>query len=1543
MSQYIWDSDFNHIIHSYFLDTKYYITKHQLDSFDQFIEEKLSKITRQYNPLSLPYSDGKVDFMVKIYIGASISTDEKGNEIIINDGREIFIGKPVLYENNQKKQLYPNEARLKNLTYSAPIFASLYIEYKVKEPGKDNYVIIGKNIYDTKMKINKEGKTIEVPVITLGSVPIMLHSKICILHNMPKPLLYQMGECKYDQGGYFIINGKEKVIVAQEFQRPNQIIIRTHKDALFSHSANIRSEDENTFEPAKTNVLKLYEKEILDKKGNIKASRIFIKVLFPGIEEKLKAVKNLSLCTLFRALGATSDKEICEYIVYDTTTEYSKKILNVFRGCLLDDPNVRTQVDAFEKIITEFIPDIFDLPKLSKDKEKDSEEIKKYNELKNKKKEAEILYLHMILRKNFIPHVGTDYKKKLYFLGYMTRKLLETYIGVSKPTDRDSYLNKQVDISGILVANIFRDLYFRVKNHITYSVNRIFTDKKGKKIWEIDPKKISTELIDLLNYKKIFTPNIINDGFQRAFKKCWNLEGQECKQWQKGVVQDLNRLSFVGTTSHLRRIHTPIPSGAKIRAPHSLHATTWGTMCPNESPDGGNIGIIKHLSVLAHITFGCNTKPIRKCLWDNHMLNLNEISRNKLTYLTKIFINGDLCGVHRDGRYLYKKLKLLKRTGKINIYTSISWRVMDNELIIWTDHGRACRPILVVKNNKINFDSKDLTKLRKNQLKWTNMLGIYSKRGIYDEYYDRITKDEKINNGYIEYIDANEMDCAMIAMNDIALRDKEDSNLIVKYDYCEIHPSLVLGIQGSSIPFSDHNPPTRNCFSGAQGKQTIGLYATNFYTRMDSEKRNMLYYPQTPMVSTMISKYYHIDKLPYGENTIVAIACYSGYNQEDSVLINENALERGMFRTLNYRTYVAEESNTPGTDEEERFMKPDSNKINIVGSKSGNLEWILPETGIIKEFHPIEKTDSNTGKQYIYEKQIHVNHNNVLISKLIETDETTQEGMPVYKDNSISVRKGEYGYVDKVYSNIGDSGFKYAKVRLRTIKIPEIGDKFASRAGQKGTIGIIVPQRDMPVTKEGITPDIIINPHAIPSRMTLGQLFECVLCKLCCSTGTLGDSTAFTNIKIENITKLFENYGYEKYGNEIMYNGRTGEQLECSVFIGPTYYQRLKHMVGGKMYSRGRGGPKASLTRQPTAGRARGGGLRIGEMERDAILSHGVSSFLKETMCERSDGPDYEKKIPPVFVCNKSGSMAIVNHSRQIYKNSLTDNRFLFSQVNIPYSTKLFLQELTAMSVGTRLITETAHNKWKKISFTEEEKKSILISSVLEDIIKISDYYVPHIIGKNRRTKRKIIVESGLEGLEIRAIPHRLEQDVILRGTLDAIEAGKENIQKIIDKLESSEGIYSDRKIFNIPLHLSNYFIENGFEKGRELREKHNNEVYLRIYTSDIIINKETEEKMHKVMLKGVESKVKEVYNEIQQLKYLKVPEGYYDPDIWEGGVYEPTEDDDTLLEQIGKYLVFYNEKTENGENPFIYYVDQLTSKAMDDKPDDLYYTPPKL
>lgn len=656
---------------------------------------------------------------------------------------------------------------------------------------------------------------------------------------------------------------------------------------------------------------------------------------------------------------------------------------------------------------------------------------------------------------------------------------------------------------------------------------------------------------------------------------------------------------------------------------------------------------------------------------------------------TKVFVNGTWVGVHKNASQLMDVLLDIRRKGLISFECTIIRDVRDREIKIFTDAGRVMRPLFVVDNEPrsetrghLMFKREHVERLKED----VEILAGGEMNGASEEERDATIFGWKglITHGVVEYLDAEEEETAMIIMSPEDLEDHRDvvangeydepvldphrrikpkpNPAIHKWTHCEIHPSMILGICASIIPFPDHNQSPRNTYQSAMGKQAMGITLTNYNVRMDT-MANVLYYPQKPLATTRSMEFLKFRELPAGQNAIVAIACYSGYNQEDSVIMNQSSIDRGLFRSLFYRAYLDQEKKV-GMSVMERFEKP--NRSDTLRMKQGTYDK-LDNDGIITPGSRVSGDDIIIGKTA------------PIAQDAEELGQRTK--MHTLRDVSTPLRSTENGIIDQVLLTTNSDGLKFVKVRTRTTKVPQIGDKFASRHGQKGTIGITYRQEDMPFSKDGIIPDIIINPHAIPSRMTIAHLIECLLSKVGALRGMEGDATPFTDLTLTDISNILEDFNFQRRGFEVMYNGHTGKKLAAQVFLGPTYYQRLRHMVDDKIHARARG-PLQILTRQPVEGRARDGGLRFGEMERDCMISHGASAFLKERLLDVSDAFR-------VHICEICGLMTpIASLSKGQFECRPCKNKTKIAQIVIPYAAKLLFQELAAMNVATRMFTD---------------------------------------------------------------------------------------------------------------------------------------------------------------------------------------------------------------------------------------------------------------
>lgn len=674
---------------------------------------------------------------------------------------------------------------------------------------------------------------------------------------------------------------------------------------------------------------------------------------------------------------------------------------------------------------------------------------------------------------------------------------------------------------------------------------------------------------------------------------------------------------------------------------HSFVASSFVcSNCPAETPEGQSVGVVKNLSYMTHITIHSNSNSIYEYITP-HITELNQVAPIELYSKVKVFINGSWIGITNSPQELYSMLKDKKYQGIINVYTSIIFDCKMGEIRICNDSGRLTRPVLRVKNNNVVFTQDIIDGLKENRISWDDLL-----------------TNCKIKDAVLEYIDPEEQAFSLIAMKPQDLYDanKPGTDTIYRYTHCEVHPSTIFGILASCIPFPEHNQSPRNCYQSAQAKQAMGVYVTNYDNRMD-KTAYVLNYPARPLVDTRIMDMIHINQIPSGFTVVVAIMTHTGYNQEDSLLFNKGSIDRGLFQATIYHTEKDEDKQKINGDEEIR-CKPDPTKTK--GMKFANYGKVNSK-GVIPENTLIQNRD-------------------VIISKITPIKENRNDHTKVikYEDQSRIYRTEEETYVDKNYIDRNGDGYNFAKVRIRALRKPVIGDKFSSRAGQKGTVGNIIPEEDMPFTKEGIKPDLILNPHAIPSRMTIAQLKETVLGKTLIQLGLFGDGTSFGEFDVKTICDELLKTGFEAHGNELMYDGLTGQQMECSIFIGPVFYQRLKHMVADKQHSRSIG-PMVNLTRQPAEGRSRDGGLRFGEMERDTTVAHGAARFTRERLYDVSD--KYQ-----VNICKKCGFIASYNDSLNIHKCRTCENRTDFAYVEIPYACKLLFQELITMNIAPRLM-----------------------------------------------------------------------------------------------------------------------------------------------------------------------------------------------------------------------------------------------------------------
>ena len=1698
------------IIDSYFKNNPNCLVSHHLDSYNDFFKNGIFQIFRERGPIELSSNFDE-------------NTGEFKNKCILHlggkDGKRIYFGKPVIFDDKNSHYMFPNEARLRNMTYGMTIHYDIEVEYiNTLSPGEQP-TIVGEEIIekhgglsyneheeveshykndierpfqnvkdgddeealeevegggpkkkegtqkkeDKRKKVTRSKRTIkpfqmtpgiaallreatEKSMITpntqsrtqmlsniyLGKFPIMLQSEFCVLYGLTPEIRHTMGECRSDVGGYFIIQGLEKTVIAQEKFADNMLWVRKGKDTVdddgelisateYLYSADIRSVSENVSKPIRSLSVQILADSSTSKKN--------IVVNVPNVR------KPVPLFILFRALGVLSDKSIIQMCLLDMN-KY-EHMLDIFAPSVHDCGAIMTQSAAIKYIAS-----------LTKGKRKEN--------------------AMEILSDYFLPHIGeVNFSEKAYYLGHMVFKLLSVYTGLELPTDRDNFKYKRLELVGSLIYDLFREYYnLQWKNIQVELEKRLYYNNN----------LYANNLPSLIQtfYEEIFKNRIVETGFKKAFKGNW---GSQTNTKRIGVVQDINRLSFNSFMSNLRKTNLPMDAGSKLVEPRKLHSSQWGFIDPIDTPDGGNIGLHKSLAIVTHVTRGGGGLRGQIVQWLREKISLkymDECSPQILAEMTKVIVNGYWAGSIMDPFDCVNKIKLFRRNALLPIYMSVTFEIKTNTIYIYTDAGRLSRPIFYKDDmtQKMSFEHNTIEeKIKDRDFDWMDLICGFNKKReeatfhpdnqrIYElfELYEGLnnetnpTKLERFltKKAIIDYIDCSESENTLIAVNPEEYEQHKAKN----FTHLEIHESLIFGNMCNLIAFPENNPPTRNSFSCGQSKQAVSLYHTNYQMRMD-KTAVVLNSGQTPLIKTRYLNYITHEENPYGENVIVAIMCYTGYNVEDAVLINEGSLKRGLFRTTYYTSYQSHEESSKSGDvvTDIKFANIES-ESEVVGTKPGYDYSKLDKYGLIREgtevddktvligltssvsgvnkkidgsktpkkgqlgivdktfitegeegeriakvrireeripnlgdklacalptqqvltqlgwveikdiditVHKVATLDKNKNMCYEYPVQkfeydhdgkmyyvnnnlVHVictlnhrlyvkkknkteyefiqaqdvfgkmvrfqkfmpntqpdvewmnigdkqykmddwlrclglfvsdgsiiddavylschkhinvdfivdnftkleleykynnpkNHNGyftfnqnknceiyekikkycstasdkylpdyvwslsqrqciILLEALMEGDRRTcaygfssYDTISVRLANDVSKLTVHCGW-SSVIKNVGDSDsfkkmisdklysntcYKISIIRKHNepyininkkvndsneeklidyngkvycIEMPSsnlyyMRENFLapsmlignSRVGQKGTVGMIIPESNMPFTRDGIRPDMIINPHAIPSRMTIGQLVESIVGKVCLMAGGFGDCTAFINrgskVRLfgEYLTKIGHNpsktdtenllkNGYHSSGNEIFYNGMTGEQIEGEIFVGPTYYMRLKHMVKDKINYRALG-PRTALTKQPVSGRANDGGLRIGEMERDSVASHGIVDFLTESMMERGD--KYY-----MAVCNMTGLLAIYNPSKNLFMSPMADGplKFVgsldgkemhienitrfgrsFSVVSVPYSFKLLMQELQTINIQMRIITEDNIQQLENMTFSKNIEK----------------------------------------------------------------------------------------------------------------------------------------------------------------------------------------------------------------------------------------------
>ena len=1090
------------------------IARQHLNSYDDFLERGLQSIIDEVAQIDIE----NAEYPYKIQLG------------------KLKLQQPRIMElDGSITHIAPREARLRNVSYSSPIM----LEASVVE----------------------DGKILESRFIHVGDMPVMVRSNACVLRSFSEQKLVENGEDPNDPGGYFVINGSERVIVGLEDLSYNKIIVDKEivggnivfKAKVYSSIVGYRA-----------------KLELVMKHDGLIVSRI------PG------SPVDIPVITLMRALGLESDKEIAIAVSPVDT------IQDELEASFEKSSEVPTSKDSIVYISKRIAPGMLE--------------------------EFQIKRAETLLDWGLLPHLGKNQdnrKEKSQFLGEAACKLIELKLGWVNPDDKDHYGNKVIKFAGQMLADLFRTAFRNLVRDMKYQLERS-GQKRG-----------------INAVAAAIRPGIVTDKLNNA------LATGNWGRGRVGVTQLLDRTNYLSTISHLRRVQSPLSRTQPNFEARDLHPTHFGRICPSETPEGSNCGLVKNLALSAIISVNASSEEIIEKLYDlgvTYFLDAKiELKRDG----TRVFVDGKLIGYAKDGQKLAESLREMRRHSKIHPHVGISMHQPNikgatKRLYVNCNAGRVLRPLIITKDNKSLLTQDLVEKVKKRFLSWSDL----------------------IRTGIIELIDANEEENCYIAI---------DQEKIKKHTHMEVFSSSILGAGASIIPYPEHNQSPRNTYQSAMAKQSLG-FSTPLMNTSTYVRQHLMLYPQVPIVTTKAMGLLGLEERPAGQNCVVAVLPFDGYNIEDAIVLSKSSVERGLGRTFFYRIYEAEAKQYPG-GMRDKFEIPNAEE-NIRGFKGEKVYRLLEEDGVIAAESNVKGGDILIGK--------------TSPPRFMEEYKEFEMKGPYRRDTSVGMRPSESGVIDTVVMTQSHEGGRMYKVRVRDMRLPEIGDKFASRHGQKGVLGLLANNEDLPYTSEGIVPDVLINPHAFPSRMTVGMFMESITGKAAAMRGTQFDGSAFVGEKIDAVKKVLGSAGFKYSGKEIMYDGRTGKAFPAEVFVGVVYYQKLHHMVADKIHARARGQVQM-LTKQPTEGRARGGGLRFGEMERDCLIAYGASMILKDRLLEESDKTE-------IYVCERCGLVAYHDMKQRKFVCRVCGDKARVSSISIAYAFKLLLQEMMSLNIAPRLL-----------------------------------------------------------------------------------------------------------------------------------------------------------------------------------------------------------------------------------------------------------------
>lgn len=1096
---------------------------HQIESFNAFLQTKLQDI---------------------ILENSEIKHESKRAGSVVASTKcvfqKVFVRSPCIREaDGTYRELLPQECRVRGLTYNVSVYVNILQEQALNGA--------------TTRKLFSE--------VLLCKIPCMIGCVACNTLSC-SPSVAQI-ECPLDPRGYFVCNGQEKAIVAQEKMRTNFIFVRASGPCSFT--AEVRS-----LHASKTRSTSTLQVTLCTRSGQL--GEVLL-VSLPFIQAQVPA------SSVFVLLGFGGAEEVLDFVALhcDLRKPRDDRTLQILRRAL-------SAPSAFQKARAEVMEEIGRLG------------------TKEVTSDRRMHYIHHIMENEFLPHLGLDSSpeivlKKASFFALILVKLAKVFSGQRPVDDRDDFALKRVESTGQLFALLMRQLYRQLLKSMTTYVAKM--TESGKAL----------TVTDCLNAKRI------TSGIKYAVSTGqWGVMKASS---QHGVAQILARMNASAPLSHLRRINTPINREGKLPKPRQLALSSIGILDAVETPEGQACGLVENLALVAHVRLGCDSGALAELLLLHGAMSPLTRAPGGLPW--KVFLNGSIEGRCEDGERVAGLLRRWRRCCMLPADASVFVDASLLSLHVDMDAGCLMRPML--RADRL-ADFRRLLRTSPPTQLWNDL----------------------ISEGALEFLDKN-----------------EEKMVQVGRTHLDVHESCILGICSGMIPFLNMNQAPRNIYEAAMAKQSIGSFSLQNEDRTDTVS-HVLHYPQHPLVQTMVHDVTGLQDLPGGATVVVAVLSRTGFNQEDSIIVNKGAIDRGLFRSSIFKCYKDEERGL-GADVE-RFGAVN---VSAVGARQANYCKVdadgLPSLGAF------------------------VDNGDVIISKRMIASQlgADRKKKLIQVDHSTVLRSSEPMRVRRVHVSSNKDGGRLARVCLDAVRVPEIGDKLSSHHGQKGVIGMILPEVEMPFTADGVVPDIIVSPHGLPSRMTVGQLLECLLGKLCCMEGQVGDGTPFSDTTIEAVGEQLRRHGFHDRGNERLFDSTSGQPLETTVFVGLVHYQRLKHFVRDKVHARSRG-PRSLLTRSPLEGRSRDGGLRVGEMERDCILAHGASAMLLDRLFHHADAFEYA-------VCRTCGLIAEAMapedaspvHPQLFCRGCRLSGPEHIAQVTLPYAFKLLSQELGGLGLAMRV------------------------------------------------------------------------------------------------------------------------------------------------------------------------------------------------------------------------------------------------------------------